>query len=110
VTGGGKRRRACVALALAGGLLLSGGAMAETITIQVSKLAFVPSSVTAKVGDTVEWANADFVAHTATATDKSFDVKLPAGKTGNVTLKRPGEIAYFCRFHPMMKGTIAVTE
>ncbi|MCX5580321.1 cupredoxin domain-containing protein [Kaistia terrae] len=102
-------------LALVGGLLLPGvflpvAASAETITVKVSKLAFVPASVTAKIGDTIEWANADFVDHTATATDKAFDVKLPAGKTGSVTLSQAGTFPYFCRVHPMMKGTIAVTE
>lgn len=97
-------------MALAGGLLLPGVAQAETITIQVSKLAFVPANVTAKVGDTIEWVNADFIAHTATATDKAFDVKLAAGKTGSTMVKQAGTISYFCRFHPMMKGTIEVGE
>ena len=110
MTGGEGRRRACVVLALAGGLLVPGVARAETITIQVTKLAFVPASVSAKVGDTIEWVNADFVAHTATATDKAFDVKLAAGKSGSTVVKQAGEIPYFCRFHPMMKGVIAVAE
>ncbi|WEK51794.1 MAG: cupredoxin domain-containing protein [Candidatus Kaistia colombiensis] len=110
MTGGGGRRWACVALALAGVLLLPAMAAAETITVQVAKLTFVPASVTAKVGDTIEWVNDDFVAHTATAADKSFDVSLAPGKTGSVVVKRAGEIAYSCRFHPMMKGTIEVTE
>ena len=33
----------------------------------MEKLAFVPAQVSAHVGDTIEWVNADFVAHTATA-------------------------------------------
>ncbi|BCP51692.1 hypothetical protein K32_03090 [Kaistia sp. 32K] len=115
MTGGWDRRRARVALAIAGVVLLPAAfapvaASAETITVQVSKLAFVPTSVTAKIGDTIEWVNSDFVDHTATATDRGFDVKLPAGKTGSVTLTKAGTFPYFCRVHPMMKGTIAVTE
>ena len=115
MTGGGRRRRACVVLALAGGLLMPGvfltvAASAETITVTVSKLAFVPASSTAKIGDTIEWTNADFVDHTATATDKAFDVRLPAGKTASVTLSRAGTFPYFCRVHPMMKGTVEVRE
>lgn len=110
MTGGWGRRRARVALALAGVLLLPGLAAAETITVQVTKLAFVPAAITAKVGDTIEWVNKDFVAHTATATDRGFDVKLPAGKSGSVTVTKAGTIPYFCRFHPMMKGTIEMKE
>ena len=110
MTGGEGRRRACAVLVLAGGLLVPGLAWAETITVQVTKLAFVPASVSAKVGDTIEWVNADFVAHTATATERVFDVKLAAGKSGSTMVKQVGEIPYFCRFHPMMKGVIEVAE
>jgi plastocyanin len=39
----------------------------ETIHVAINKLKFDPSQVTAHVGDTIEWANADFIAHTATA-------------------------------------------
>jgi plastocyanin len=62
----------------------------------------------AKVGDTVEWSNKDFVVHTATARDHSFDVKVEANKTGSAVLKRAGKIAYCCRFHPNMTGEIDV--
>ncbi|ODT11765.1 MAG: amicyanin [Kaistia sp. SCN 65-12] len=91
-------------------LLLPGVAAAETITVKVSKLAFVPAAITAKVGDTIEWVNADFIAHTATATDKSFDVKLPASKSGSLQVTKAGSFPYFCRVHPTMKGTITVKE
>lgn len=110
MTGGRGRRRARVWLALAGVVLLPAMAAAETITVQVTKLAFVPATVAAKVGDTIVWANADFVAHTATATDKGFDVKLPANKSGSLTVTKAGAFPYFCRYHPMMKGTITVAE
>ncbi|WP_029074451.1 cupredoxin domain-containing protein [Kaistia adipata] len=96
--------------ALAGVVLLPAMAAAETITVQVTKFSFVPASVTAKVGDTIEWVNADFVDHTATAANKGFDVKLPANKSGSVTVKKAGTFPYFCRFHPMMKGTITVKK
>ena len=41
----------------------SGGA-AETIHVVVDKLAFTSTQVSAHVGDVIEWANSDFVAHT----------------------------------------------
>ena len=86
----------------------SAAARAETIRIEVKDLAFSPAQVTAHVGDTIEWANADFVAHTATAKNHEFDVSLPANKPGKTVLRKAGTIAYFCRFHPNMTGTITV--
>jgi|SRR5579872_1987241 len=83
-------------------------ASAETIRVEVKDLAFSPAQVTAHVGDTVEWANADFIAHTATAKNHDWDVSLPASKTGKVVLKKAGTVAYFCRFHPNMTGQITV--
>jgi plastocyanin len=95
------------ALALA--VVLAGmmPAHAETIRITIDKLVFSPADVAAKVGDRIEWVNKDILAHTATAAGL-FDVMIPAKKTGAVIVKKPGDIEYYCRFHPNMKGRIAV--
>jgi plastocyanin len=85
-------------------------AAAETIRINVDKLAFTPAEVSAHVGDTIEWVNPDFLAHTATARSKEWDVMIAPNKTGRIVLKRPGEVEYYCRFHPNMVGRIAVAE
>jgi plastocyanin len=85
-------------------------AAAETIRINVDKLSFTPPDVSAHVGDTIEWANADFLAHTATARSKEWDVMIGPNKTGRITLKRAGNIDYYCRFHPNMTGRISVAE
>ena len=55
-------------------VLVTESARAETIQVKIEKLAFMPSQVTAHVGDTIEWVNADFVAHTATARNSAWDV------------------------------------
>ncbi|MBS0536801.1 MAG: cupredoxin family copper-binding protein [Proteobacteria bacterium] len=81
---------------------------AEVITVTIDKMAFQPE-VTAKVGDTIVWDNKDVVAHTATATDKSWDVTIAAGKTGRVAVEKAGSFDYFCRFHPNMKGRVVVS-
>jgi plastocyanin len=81
---------------------------AETIRVEVKSLAFSPANVTAHVGDRIEWANADFIAHTATGKNHEFDVSLPANKAGGTLLNKPGTIEYFCRFHPNMTGQIIV--
>ena len=83
-------------------------AAAETIHVGIDKLKFDPGQVSAHVGDTIEWANSDFVAHTATARNKDWDVTIPAKGVGHVTLEHPGDVDYFCRFHPNMKGQISV--
>src|SRR5437762_1482618 len=77
---------------------------AETIDVLVKGMAFAPAAVTVHVGDTIVWTNQDFVAHTATTTDKQWDVLIPAGKSASLVATAPSTISYFCRFHPMMKG------
>jgi len=42
------------------------------------------------VNDIVGWSKSDILRHTATATDGSFDIDLPAGATGRTILKRVG--------------------
>ena len=96
-------------LALLAALALSSPTIAgETIRIAVDKLKFDPAEISAHVGDTVEWASNDFVAHTATAKSKDWDVAIPAKGMGRVTLEHAGEVDYFCRFHPNMTGRIVV--
>ena len=52
--------------------------------------------------------SSDFVAHSATARNKDWDVAIPANGAGRVTLQHVGEVDYFCRFHPNMTGRISV--
>jgi len=84
-------------------------AQADTITVVIKDLVFTPAAVTAKAGDTIRWDNRDILAHTATATAGGFDVMLPAGKSASTVVTKAGTIAYFCKFHPNMKGTVTVT-
>ena len=91
-------------------VLAAGAARAEVIQVKMEKLAFVPAEITAHVGDTIEWSNADFVAHTATARDGAFDVMLPANTTKSVVIKAEGAVDYYCKFHPNMTGKITVTK
>ena len=81
---------------------------AEVIEVKIDHLAYAPAEFTAHVGDTVEWKNADFVAHTATSTEGGFDVMIPAGATGHLVIKKGGSFPYTCRFHPNMKGELRV--
>jgi plastocyanin len=84
------------------------GAGPRVHKITIDNLAFGPAPGGLHVNDIVEWTNSDILRHTATATDGSFDIDLPAGATGRAILKRAGGVAYVCRFHPGMKGRLEV--
>ena|SRR5262245_22642886 len=90
--------------------LVAGSARAEVIQIRMEKIAYAPKHVTAHVGDTIEWVNADIVAHTATARDGAWDVMLPPNATKRTVLKTAETVEYYCRFHPNMTGQIVVAE
>ncbi|MDX8449077.1 cupredoxin domain-containing protein [Mesorhizobium captivum] len=85
--------------------LVASPALAATIEVTIDKLVFSPASVQAKVGDTIEWTNKDVIAHTATVKG-GWEVMIPPKAKGKITLKQAGEVDYFCRFHPNMKGRL----
>jgi plastocyanin len=97
-----------LALLSVAALIASPASASETIRVVVDKMSFDPPRISAHVGDTIEWVSSDFVVHTATAKNKDWDVVMPAKGAGRVTLAHPGEVDYFCRFHPNMTGQIAV--
>lgn len=82
-------------------------AQADTIQVTIDKLVFEPAAVDARVGDTIEWVNKDVFAHTATVKG-GWDVMIPPKKSASLVLKDAGFVEYYCRFHPNMKGRIAV--
>ena len=53
------------ALSLA--LMAAAPASAATVEVTIKQLVFSPALISVKQGDTIEWVNKDFVAHTATA-------------------------------------------
>ena len=83
-------------------------ASAATLQITMDNLVISPAEASAKVGDTIEWINNDVFVHTATARNGDFDVNMPAKKTVTSVLKKAGTTEYYCRFHPNMKGRMAV--
>ena len=102
-----------MAVAMLGALVLAfmaGATRAEVIQVRIEKLAFAPAQVSAHVGDTIEWINADFVAHTATARNGAWDVMIPANATKSVVLKADGTVDYYCKLHPNMTGSVSVAK
>ncbi len=82
-------------------------AQAAVIQVTIDNLDFLPAGIQAKTGDTITWNNKDIVAHTATVRG-GFDVMIPAKQSASLVMKKPGSFDYYCRFHPNMKGRIAV--
>jgi plastocyanin len=78
------------------------------ITVTMDNMVFGSMPSDAKVGDTIVWVNNDTVQHTATARDGSFDVRLQPGQRGKTVLKKAGNMAIYCIYHPMMRTTLRI--
>ena len=69
-----------------------------------------PLAIEIESGTTVTWTNQDFVIHTVTDKENSFDSGfIQAGKTWSYQFEKPGELDYFCTLHPWMQGTVTIT-
>lgn len=77
------------------------------VVIAIQKFKFASPDQQIKPGDTIVWVNKDFVPHTATATDGSWDSGsiAPNGKW-EMIVKEGVSPAYFCAFHPTMTARI----
>jgi plastocyanin len=84
-------------------------AAGEVVQVTIGDLAFSPAEITARLGDTVEWVNGDFIDHTATANGGNWEVMVIAGSSAQLRLTHAGMFEYFCRFHPNMKAKIHVS-
>lgn len=70
---------------------------------------FDPAVLIVKRGSRVVWINKDLFAHTATATEKTFDSgTIEVDASWSYMVSQPGDYAYFCAFHPTMKGRLIV--
>jgi plastocyanin len=100
---------AAAAEAKGGAAEAKGGAGGRVHEVSMSAFKFVPPTLEVHVGDVVEWKNADFAAHTATADDQSFDTgAIQAGEAKRVVARKKGRFPYSCRYHGAMKGTLVV--
>lgn len=76
----------------------------------IADFLYKPADLTVPAGTTVEFTNEDSTPHTATSKESgTFETgSIDTGKSATVTLDKPGTYAYYCAFHPFMKGTITV--
>jgi plastocyanin len=87
---------------------LPGLALADTHTVRIEGMQFVPATLSVKAGDTIVWRNADLVPHTATV-PRGFDSgSIAPGRAWSQAAPAPGRYEVVCRFHPGMKATLVV--
>lgn len=86
----------------------SGGAGTRAVTIR--DYVYEPVKVVVPKGATIAFANRDAAPHTATSKRPgAFDTgTISKGESGEIRLNETGTFAYYCLFHPFMKGTIVV--
>jgi len=104
-------RRSLIATALV--LAIAGSALAEDAplapTVKIENFTFSPAELTIKPGTTVTWENADDIPHSVVDKGTKFKSKpLDTGDKFSMTFTEPGEVTYFCGFHPHMVGKIIV--
>lgn len=77
--------------------------------VEIVDFGYAPADLTISAGDTVTWTNLDAVAHTATATDGTWDTGLlEQGASASITFTAAGTYEYLCTPHPSMTGRITV--
>lgn len=82
-----------------------------TTSVAIDNYAFKAPTTVITAGASVTWKNLDDDPHTVTATDGSFDSKgLAQGDTFTFRFTKAGKYTYYCKVHPMMRGTIIVKE
>jgi plastocyanin len=95
----------------AGGGGCSVSSEAATVTVNIQNFAFDPPEVTAAVGETIGWTNADSAPHTATTDDGGCDTgNIAQNATAGLVFDAAGTFPYHCNVHPNMTGTITITE
>jgi len=82
---------------------------ASDTTVTIADFSFSPASITIHVGDTVTWTNHGPSAHTATASNGTFNTGvLQKGQSASHTFTTAGTFTYICSIHPFMHGTVVV--
>src|SRR5688572_22508575 len=82
-------------------------AEAATTNVEISGFAFVPSTVTIAVGDSVIWTERDGFGHSTTSDTGVWDSGgLPLNGTFMFTFNNAGTFPYHCTPHPEMTGTV----
>jgi len=84
--------------------------VATTVAVSVAGFAWVPETVTAKVGDVITWTNGDTAPHKVGLDDGSCQSERIGGGGGSASLvfSAAGTFPFHCTIHPSMKGTFVI--
>ena len=104
--------RSALRAVLAAALLMGGvaaHAAGKTHAVRIENFKFVPERLEVAAGDTIVWTNKDILPHSVTAEQAKIESgELQTGKSFKLVARKPGEIDYICRLHPVMKGVVVV--
>jgi plastocyanin len=81
---------------------------AQTHTVTMGTGSFSPSSLSARVGDTVVWKNASPLPHNVNGGAAFKSPTVMGGQSFETVLRQQGTVSYKCDFHSGMTGTIKV--
>ena len=82
----------------------------RNVPAAIADFSFNPAAITVAKGGTVTWANGGATTHTVTADEGGFDsCNLAGGATFTMKFDTAGTVAFHCKIHASMKGTITVT-
>ena len=85
-------------------------APASATVVGIVNFAFMPATLTVKVGTTVAWTNTDAIAHTVHfMTGGISSSALNQSEQFTHTFTTPGTYGYICSIHPFMHGSVTVT-
>lgn len=77
--------------------------------VEIRHLRFGPTELAVSKGDTIVWINRDAVPHTVAALDSSWTSgHLASGDSWRLVVEDEFAVAYFCEYHPTMRGSIDV--
>ena len=80
-------------------------AAATTHVVVIDQMKYSPIPPL-KVGDTVVFENKDMFRHSVTASNNSFNLDLMPGARGSLRINSAGHAAFYCKYHPGMRGTM----
>lgn len=87
-----------------------GGGAVQTMEVTIEDFDFKPPAIEVTAGSEVSFTNEDSAVHTATSEEEGlFDSDdVDQDMTRTVTFDEAGTFAYFCVYHPTMKGEVVV--
>lgn len=78
--------------------------------IDQKNMAFIPTRITVKTGETVLIKNSEAAIHTANLNGENVTGNMKNGDSTAWVAEAPGAYRVTCEYHPQMRATIIVTE